>query len=102
MSNYDNNGVGLPTVYHNALALQNWSAQGTPNLNWFETGEWANGSQWILAANAGDPTTVMSTGTGYAYATSDLTDLYNRPKISPPSPAPHPTPHPPPPTPLHN
>ena len=29
--------------------------------------------------NAGDPTTVMSTGPGYIYATSNLTNLYNRP-----------------------
>ena len=31
MSNYDNNGVGLTTYYHNSLALKNWSASGTPN-----------------------------------------------------------------------
>ena len=29
--------------------------------------------------NAGDPTTTMSTGPGYVYATSNLTNLYNRP-----------------------
>jgi len=81
MSNYDNNGVGFTTVYHNTLALQNWCANGTPNLGWFETGEWANGSQWILDENAGDPTTVSSSGTGYVYAASDLTKLYNRPNI---------------------
>jgi hypothetical protein len=81
MSNYDNNAVGLTTVYHNTLALQNWSANGTPALNWFESGEWANGSQWILGLNAGDPTTVTSNGPGYVYAASDLTKLYNRPDI---------------------
>lgn len=81
MSNYDNNAVGLTTVYHNTMALQNWCANGVPNLNWFETGEWANGSQWMLGLNAGDPTTTMSTGPNYVYAASDLTNLYNRPNI---------------------
>jgi len=85
MSNYDNNAVGLTTVYHNTLALQNWSANGTPNLAWFEGGEWANGSQWNLAENAGDPTTVMSQGTGYTYLSSDLTKLYNKPDIYTPA-----------------
>jgi hypothetical protein len=81
MSNYDNNAVGLTTTYHNTLSLQNWCSNGTPSLSWFESGEWANGSQWILGANAGDPTTVMSTGSGYVYASSDLTNLYNRPNF---------------------
>ena len=81
MSNYDNNAVGLTTEYHNTLALQNWSANGTPNLNWFEAGEWANGSQWMLGQNAGDPTTVMSSGTGLHVSTrrATWTNLYNWP-----------------------
>jgi hypothetical protein len=81
MSNYDNNAVGLTTEYHNTLALQNWCANGTPNLNWFETGEWANGSEWILDMNAGDPVTVSSAGSNYVYAASDLTNLFNRPNF---------------------
>jgi len=81
MSNYDNNAVGLTTVYHNTLALQNWSANGTPSLQWFEAGEWANGSQWMLGENAGDPVTMTSTGPGWVYAASDLTKLYNRPNV---------------------
>jgi hypothetical protein len=85
MSNYDNNLVGMTTVYHNALALQNWCSCGTPTLNWFEIGEWTNGSQWILSANAGDPTTTTSTGPGYVYATSNLTPLFNRPSFWTPS-----------------
>ena len=85
MSNYDNNGVGLTTTYHNTLALQNWSAAGTPTISWFEDGEWANGSQWMLGSNAGDPTTVTSTGPGYVYAASDLTKLYNHPNVWTPS-----------------
>jgi len=79
MSNYDNNAVGLTTVYHNAMALQNYCVDGTPSIQWFETGEWANGSEWILGENAGDPTTIVSTGPGYVYAASNLTNLYNRP-----------------------
>jgi hypothetical protein len=78
MSNYDNNALGMTTMYHNTLALQNWSPNGTPDLNWFEYGEWANGSQWMEGLDAGDPTTVASTGPNYVYATSDLTNLYNR------------------------
>ena len=81
MSNYDANAQGLTTVYHNTLALQNWCANGTPNLNWYESGEWNNGSQWMLGLSAGDPTTVTSTGPGYVYATSNLTPLYNRPSF---------------------
>ncbi len=81
MSNYDNNAVGLTTMFHNSLALQNWCPNGTPNLNWFETGEWANGSQWMLGMNGGDPVTVQSNSQNYVYAASDLTPLYNRPNI---------------------
>ena len=78
-SNYDNNALGLTSMYHNTLALKNWSAAGTPALQWYEQGEWDNGSQWMLGANAGDPHTLTSTGTDYVHATSDLTPLYNRP-----------------------
>jgi hypothetical protein len=81
MSNYDNNGLGLTTKYHNTLAVKNWSANGTPNLAWFENGEWANGSQWMLGESAGDPVTVNSTGPNYVYTTSDITKLYNKPDI---------------------
>ncbi|MEP6756044.1 MAG: hypothetical protein ABJA67_11140 [Chthonomonadales bacterium] len=81
MSNYDNNAQGLTTVYHNTLAIQNWCANGTPNLQWYEANEWANGSQWMLGLNAGDPTTVTSNGSGFVYANSDLTPLYNRPNF---------------------
>jgi len=82
MSNYDNNALGMTTPYHNTLGLQNFALNGTPhNLNWFEGGEWANGSQWMLGASAGDPTTTTSTGPAYVFAHSDLTNLYNRPNI---------------------
>jgi hypothetical protein len=88
MSNYDNNAVGLTTVYHNTLALQNACScpSGKPlSLNWFEGEEWSNGSQWILGLNAGDPVTTSSNGPGYVYANSNLTNLYNRPDFwSPP------------------
>ena len=84
MSNYDNNALGQTTAYHNTLALQNHCTcpGGQPaNLQWYEAGEWANGSQWILGLNAGDPTTFSSNGPGYVYAYSNLTKLYNRPDI---------------------
>lgn len=83
MSNYDNNAQGLTTRYHNTLALQNWCSLGTPTLYSFESTEWANGSQWFLGSNAGDPTTVNSYGPGYNYASSNLTNLYNRPSNYP-------------------
>lgn len=85
MSNYDNNALGMTSPYHNTLALQNWCAAGTPNLQWFEAGEWANGSQWTNGLNAGDPTTISSNGPGYVYASSDLTPIYNRPNLWTPS-----------------
>ena len=81
MSNYDNNCLGMTTMYHNSLALQNWCSAGTPDLQWYEAGEWANGSEWMEGVNAGDPTTSTSTGAGYVYATSNLTNLFNRPDI---------------------
>jgi len=81
MSNYDNNLVGNTTYYHNTLALKNTCQAGTPKLGWNEVGEWKNGSQFTLGANAGDPTTVTSSGTGYVYAATDMTKLYNRPNI---------------------
>ena len=80
MSNYDNNLVGFTPYYLNSLCLKNWCSGGTPNLGWDETGIWANGGQWMWAENAGDPVTVSSNGTGYTYASSDLTPLYNRPE----------------------
>jgi hypothetical protein len=81
MSNYDNNLVGITTVYHNTLALQNACTcpGGAPaNLQWFEQGEWKNGSQWTDGMNDGDPITIVSSGPGYVYAASNLTKLYNR------------------------
>lgn len=94
MSNYDNNGQGLTTLYHNTLALQNTciNIQGTPpsaanynapqypcNVQWNEPTEVTNGSQFMWGASAGDPTTITSSGPGYVYAASDLTKMYNRP-----------------------
>lgn len=80
MSNYDNNALGMTTPYHNTLSLQNWAQAGKPtNLNWYENTEWANGSQWKEGLNAGDPTSLISSGPGYVFAQSDLTNLYNRP-----------------------
>ncbi len=88
MSNHDNNGVGMTTMYHNTLSLQNACAcpSGVPaNLQWYESGMWKNGTQWMEGANAGDRTTVTGAGPDYIYATSDLTNLYNRPSPYSPS-----------------
>jgi hypothetical protein len=83
LSNYDNNGLGMTTYYHNTLGLQNACPSCTPGnvIQWWEDGEYANGSQWMIGMNAGDPTTVVSSGTGYVYASSNLTNLYNRPDL---------------------
>ena len=82
LSNYDNNGNGQSSIWHNTLSLQNWCANGIPqNLNFFETPYWPNGSQWNNGMNAGDPVTVASAGYGYAYAQTDMTQLYNRPSV---------------------
>ncbi len=77
MSNYDNNNLGENTPYHNTLSLQNWSPYGTPYLQWFQDTEWTAGSQYMEGTDAGDPTTLASTGPGYVYASSNLTNLYN-------------------------
>lgn len=81
LSNYDNNGNGQSTIWHNTLALHNWCANGQPKLNFFENAYWPNGSQWNNGMSAGDPVTVTSTGVGYAFAETDLTKLYNRPNV---------------------
>jgi hypothetical protein len=81
LSNYDDNGFGQSSPYHNTLGIQNWSGNGTPNLSWYETGMWTDGSQWPLAQSAGDPTTAASLGTNYVYANSNLTPLYNLPDV---------------------
>lgn len=81
MSNYDNNAQGLTSVYHNTMTIQNWCANGTPNLQWYENNEWLNGSQWMLGLSAGDPVTATSKGQNYVYATSDLTKPYNHPNF---------------------
>jgi hypothetical protein len=82
MSNYDNGGGGngATVTYHNTLGLQNW-CPACATIAWQGTDApaWTNGSQWMEGENAGDPTTTMSTGPGYVYATSNLTNLYNRP-----------------------
>jgi hypothetical protein len=92
MSNYDNNGVGQTTVYHNTLSLQNTcidilGAPATPTtaaklpcgVQWNEPGEITNGSEFMWGAAQGDPKTITSNGPGYIYAASDLTKMFNRP-----------------------
>ena len=78
LSNYDNYGNGQSTIWHNTLALQNWCSV-TPAVQWFEQPYLKYGSQWNNGQSAGDPVTIASSGAGYAYADTDLTNLYNHP-----------------------
>ena len=79
LGNYDNNGNGQSTIWHNTLALKNWCPAGTPALNPFEQSYFPNGSMWNNGMNAGDPTSLSSLANGYEYLQSDLTPLFNRP-----------------------
>jgi len=80
MCSDDSTFNGDSSVWHNSLGLQNWCpTDPTGFLSWFEPPLWETGSQWILGSEAGDPVTTTSSGPGYAYAQSDLTNLYNRP-----------------------
>ncbi|MBI2513875.1 MAG: Ig-like domain-containing protein [Opitutae bacterium] len=80
-SSYDNNTNGQSSIWHNTLALKNWCSDGTPFLQHFESSYFVNGSQFNNGMSAGDPVTAMSTGPGYAYASTDLTKCYNRPSV---------------------
>jgi hypothetical protein len=85
MSNYDNSGGGNgeTTTYHNTLSLQN-DCPSCSTIQWgqdIDGAVWRNGSQWMENENAGDPSTVMSHGAGYVYASSNLKNLYNNPDI---------------------
>jgi len=78
---YANDLDVITPEYHNVLAIQNAVSSGAPkpkNLQWFEEGIWTRGGQYGLALNLGDPTVHVSTGTGWAYAQADATNLYNR------------------------
>ena len=78
---YDNNGNGESSMWHNTLALKNWSQSGTATLNPFEVNYLPNGSTWNNGSSAGDPVTIRSSGTNYDFVQSDLTRLYNRPSF---------------------
>jgi hypothetical protein len=81
MTNYDSNAEGMTSPFHNTLTMMNWCPAGTPNLMWYEEYIWPNGSEFMEGLDNGDPTTVMSSGNGYVYVNSDLTNLFNRPQI---------------------
>ncbi len=85
LSNYDSYGVGQSSLWHNTLCLQNWCVNGQPSLQWYEVPLWQSGSQFVLGLEKGDPVTTTSTGAGYAFANSDMTNLYNRPDIFTPA-----------------
>lgn len=75
-SNYDNSGIGFISDYHNTLSLEN---DKPADLLWFEANTYSRGSQWNNGRNAGDPTVLASSGSGYAYAQGDAATLYNHP-----------------------
>jgi hypothetical protein len=85
MSNYDSNGKGQASDYHNSLTIGHTSPAGNPSqtnfVNWFENYYWTNGSQWSLGLNAGDPTSYSSSGANYSYCFGDFTKLYDRPDV---------------------
>ncbi|MBI1755799.1 MAG: hypothetical protein HYR64_01665, partial [Fimbriimonas ginsengisoli] len=84
LSNYDNTngGNGETTTFHNTLSLQNWcTACSTINWQGVDLPAWQHGSQWMEGVNAGDPINSMSSGPGYVFANSDLTNLYNKPNV---------------------
>jgi hypothetical protein len=85
-SGYDAYGYGQASWLHNTLALQNTCPGGTPdNLQWYETGLWETGSQWMLGTDNGDPTTYASGAANYVFTYGDLTPLYNRPSFYTPT-----------------
>ncbi|HTI73271.1 MAG TPA: putative Ig domain-containing protein [Candidatus Limnocylindria bacterium] len=80
LSNYDGNGNGQASDFHNTLTIQHSCPAGTPtNLQWYENPLWLRGSQWYLGLSAGDPSALASVGVNYAYGLGDMTKLYNRP-----------------------
>lgn len=84
LSGYSDNGnIGTPQ-YKNSLSIQNRCScpSGQPgNLQWYEGTAWSSGGQWLWASAAGDPSTLASTGPDWAFVSSDLTNLYNRPDV---------------------
>ena len=81
LSNYDNNGNGQSTIWHNTLSLKNWCSGGTPALNIFEVNYFPNGSTWNNGASAGDPSSIHGCGANYDFVQTDMTPLYNRPSF---------------------
>jgi hypothetical protein len=82
-SSYDAGNVGIGSAYHNTLALQNDPLPGL--TTGYDLGMATSGSQWRDGMSAGDPTAVTSTGSGYAFAEGDATNLYNHPNPWTPS-----------------
>lgn len=74
-SNYDVILRGQTTDYHNTMSIEN--ERPADLIVGSEENILARGSQWMNGRAAGDPTVVASTGSGYAYAQGDSTNLYN-------------------------
>jgi hypothetical protein len=73
-------GESFNYILEQWLGLQNWCPACPLNFQGIDLPVWQQGSQWMEGENNGDPTTLMSSGAGYVYAASDLTNLYNRPE----------------------
>jgi hypothetical protein len=75
-SNYAMDWKGYTSLYHNTLALQNTTPGFTGSI-------WdvaiATGSQWNNGGSDGDPSTILSANDNWAYALSDMKNLYNHP-----------------------
>ncbi len=76
-SNYAFDWFGYTSPFHNTLSLQN--APATLNAGSIWQAALSTGSQWNNGGNNGDPTTIISANDHFAYATSDMTNLYNHP-----------------------
>lgn len=78
LSLYGADNKATCSEYHNVLTIQNDPVE---KLQWWEEYINARGGQWIYNGfNLGDPTLVVSMKSGFDYAQTDLTNLYNRPK----------------------
>jgi len=83
---YANDLVGLTSLYHNTLAVQNKVTSGAPRprgLQWFEEATWERGGQFLLGTNYGDPTVLIRVAPAFGYAFGDATRLYNRASAQP-------------------
>lgn len=73
---YGNDFACYTSTYHNNLSVQN---DVPTDLAWFEGPTSTLGGQWSNGGAAGDPTTAISSGSGWTFMQSDTTRCYNKP-----------------------